>query len=79
MMTWHYGWGVGGWVLMSLLVIAFWAVVVGAGFLLLRPISRGQPVSRSHRMSNAVSAALDPKNDKTAENGAEFTESIGDA
>ena len=28
MMFWHDGWGAGGWLLMSLLMIAFWATVI---------------------------------------------------
>jgi putative membrane protein len=41
-MMWWYdgnGWGWGGWAVMALMMIAFWAVVIAAGFAVVRWLS----------------------------------------
>jgi putative membrane protein len=45
MMFWHTGWGAGGWLLMSLLMLAFWAAVI-VGVMWLVRTTRG-PSSRA--------------------------------
>lgn len=42
-MMWNNGWSVGGWVLMTLIIIAFWALVIGGSVWLLRNSRRRRP------------------------------------
>jgi hypothetical protein len=42
-MMWNNSWGVGGWILMTLMMISFWALVVGVVIWLLRHSARQQP------------------------------------
>jgi putative membrane protein len=58
MMWWHdAGWGWGGWVLMTLLMLAFWALVVGAVVVLVRAL-RGGGGSRQDSEATPPGSAL---------------------
>ena len=45
MMFWHTGWGAGGWMLMSLLIFAFWATVVVVVIWMVRTTHGPSPLS----------------------------------
>ncbi len=72
-MNWYGGWGVGGWLLMSLMMLAFVALIVVGVVALTRRSNRSTPAAPIHRA--AGSAALSHLDDRYARveiDGAEY-------
>lgn len=60
MMDWydHAGWGWGGWLLMSMLMIVFWAAVVAGAYAFIRSTRRGEAETSPRRALDILDERL---------------------